>query len=418
MLVKTLLNRCHPIKGFVYCDARLVDEDKGPQLQVTVRPRAGTRARCAKCERRGPTYDTAKTPRRFAFIPVWTFAVTLLYCMRRVDCQQCGVTTEKVPWAEGKNRTCNAYRVVLARWAKRLPWQDVARIFEVGWGVVYRSVAWVVAYGKANRTLDAIEAVGIDEVAVWKGHKYLTVVYDIGKDSVRLLWVGKDRTEKTLHGFFDVLGDSRSKAIKYVASDMWKPYLKVIAERAGQALNILDRFHIVKHLNEAIDEVRRKEAKKMADDGYDPVLKRSRWCFLKRPENLTPGQETKLAEVLQYNLRTVRAYVLKEAFEAFWHYRSSRWAGWFLDRWCTRVMRSRLDPMKKFVGMVRSHRELILNWFRASGEVSNGISEAMNCNVKLAIRKARGFRSLKVLEIALFHQLGRLPEPETTHRFC
>jgi transposase len=279
-------------------------------------------------------------------------------------------------------------------------------------------VAWVVAYGKANRTLDAIEAVGIDEVAVWKGHKYLTVVYDIGKDSVRLLWVGKDRTEKTLHGFFDVLGDSRSKAIKYVASDMWKPYLKVIAERAGQALNILDRFHIVKHLNEAIDEVRRKEAKKMADDGYDPVLKRSRWCFLKRPENLTPGQETKLAEVLQYNLRTVRAYVLKEAFEAFWHYRSSRWAGWFLDRWCTRVMRSRLDPMKKFVGMVRSHRELILNWFRASGEVSNGISEAMNCNVKLAIRKARGFRSLKVLEIALFHQLGRLPEPETTHRFC
>lgn len=422
MLVKTLLNRCHPIKGFVYGAVCLAEDENGPQsaleLQVNVQPRAGSKARCGGCGRKGPTYDTARTARRFSYIPFWAFSVVLLYCMRRVDCPDCGVTTEQVPWAEGKNRTCDAYRIFLARWAKRLPWQEVARIFGVSWGIVYRSVSWVVSYGLSHRKLDGVEAIGIDEVAVWKGHKYLTVVYEISKGSVRLLWVGKDRTEETLRGFFDMFGEARSKALKYVASDMWKPYLTVIAERAGQALNILDRFHIAKHLNQAIDEVRRKEAKQMAADGYEPVLKRSRWCFLKRVENLTSGQATKLAEVLQYNLRTVRAYVLKEAFEAFWQYRTARWAGWFLDRWCTRVMRSRLEPMKKFVAMLRSHRELLLNWFRANKEISNGISEAMNCNVKLALRKARGFRSLKVLETELYHQLGRLPEPPTTHRFC
>ena len=422
MLVKTLLNRCHPIKGFVYDTDRLVPSPDGAQgtyeLQVVVRPRGGNRACCGKCGRTGSTYDTSRKPRRFAFIPLWGFAVALLYCMRRVKCEVCGVTTEQVPWADGKNQTCNVYRAFLARWAKRLSWEEVARVFGVGWGVVYRSVQWVVAYGLAHRSLDGVESIGIDEVAVWKGHKYLTVVYDIGKGGARLLWVAKDRTEDSLRGFFDALGKKRSDAIKYVASDMWQPYLTVIAERTKQALNVLDRFHVAKLLNKAVDEVRRRESKQMAADGYVPILKRTRWCFLKRPTNLTSNQAAKLADVLQYNLRTVRAYLLKEAFDALWQYTSPWWAGWFLDRWCTRAMRSRLEPMKTFVGTLRTHRELLLNWFRAKKQISNGIAEAMNCNVKLALRKARGFRSLKALEVALYHQLGNLPEPVAIHRFC
>ena len=156
----------------------------------------------------------------------------------------------------------------------------------------------------------------------------------------------------------------------------------------------------------------------MSAKGYEPILKNSRWCFLKRPENLTERQGEKLDDVLQYNLRTVRAYLLKEALDAFWTYKSPYWAGWFLDRWCARAMRSRIEPIKKFAKTLRRHRELILNWFHAKGEISSGCVEGLNTNVKLALRKARGFRTFNVAETALYHELGRMPEPPSTHRFC
>jgi len=140
---------------------------------------------------------------------------------------------------------------------------------------------------------------------------------------------------------------------------------------------------------------------------------------LKRPENLTDTQHDKLTDVLRYNLRSVRAYLLKESLDAFWQYDSALWASWFLDKWCTRALRSRLEPMKKIARTLRSHHDLILNWFIAKREISSGAVEGMNTNAKLAIRKARGFRTYEALETALYHQLGHLPEPAfLTHRFC
>lgn len=414
MMVKTVLNRCHPLRSFVYGEARFV----GDAVHVEVRPRASSRGRCSGCEQRGPTYDTAREPRAFAFVPLWGFAVYLLYCMRRIDCARCGVRTETVPWADGKHRCCNVYRLFLARWARRLPWSEVAVIFSTSWQVVYRSIQWVVAYGMEHRCLDGIGAIGVDEVSIWKGSKFLTVVYQIDRGSRRLLFVARERTEKSLHGFFDMLGAQRSAAIGFVASDMWRPYLNVIAKRANHALHVLDRFHVVAKLNKALDEIRAKEARALAANGYEPVLKRARWCFLKRPENLTDTQAAKLDDVLQFDLRSVRAYLLKESFEAFWTYTSPYWAGWFLDKWCERAMRSQLDPIKKFARTLRKHRALLLNWFRAKKEISSGCVEGLNTNVKLALRKARGFKTYEVAETALYHELGRLPEPSFAHRFC
>jgi transposase len=414
MKLQTILNRCHRFSGFVYGEGRFVEDS----IHIDVQPRKGSKPLCSRCGRKGTIYDTARTARAFEFVPLWGFAVALWYFMRRVDCDRCGVTTERVPWADGKNRTCNAYRLFLARWAKRLSWTEVAEIFHTSWGVVHRAVKWVVDYGLARRDLDGIESVGVDEISVWKGQKYLTVVYQIDEGVRRLLWVARERTEESLHGFFDMLGETRTQALRFVASDMWKPYLNVLAERAAQALNVLDRFHVVRKLGEAIDKVRAQEAREMVRKGFDPVLKHSRWCFLKREENLSTEQQLKLADVLQYDLRTVRAHLLKHSFELFWTYKSAYWAGWFLDKWCKRAMRSRLEPMKKFVGTLRNHRDLLLNWFRAKGEISSGAVEGLNTNAKLALRKARGFRTYEVMETALYHQLGRLPEPQLTHTFC
>lgn len=152
--------------------------------------------------------------------------------------------------------------------------------------------------------------------------------------------------------------------------------------------------------------------------GYEPVLKHSRWCLLKRPAHLTAKQIVKLKELLQYNLQAVRAYLIREDFQRFWEYKQPYWAGRFLREWCTRTMRSKLEPMKDVARSLREHEELLLNGFRAKGEISSGIVEGFNNKAKLTMRKAYGFRSSEGIEIALYHQLGNLPEPQVTHRFC
>ena len=164
--------------------------------------------------------------------------------------------------------------------------------------------------------------------------------------------------------------------------------------------------------------MRAKEVKALKAKGFEPVLTSTRWLLLKRPENLTEKQEPRLADLLQYNLHTVRAYLLREDFQSFWNYRSPYFAGQFLDRWCRRTMRSRLEPMKKVVRSLRTYRKLLLNWFRAKGAISAGVVEGFNNKAKLTMRKAYGFRTYKAIEVALYHTLGDLPEPQITHKCC
>jgi len=140
--------------------------------------------------------------------------------------------------------------------------------------------------------------------------------------------------------------------------------------------------------------------------------------LLKRRENLTDQQTVQLRELMKYNLRSLRARLLREDFQRFWEYASPSWAGKFLDEWCRRTMRSRLGPMKKVAASLRRHRPLILNWFRARGAISAGIVEGFNNKAKLTTRKAYGFRTFEAEQIALYHALGALPEPEFTHEFC
>jgi transposase len=199
---------------------------------------------------------------------------------------------------------------------------------------------------------------------------------------------------------------------------MWQPYVQTIRERAGDAVHILDRYHVMAKMNRAIDEIRAAEAKQLKRDGHEQILKHSRWCLLKRPENWTEKQTAKMSELLKYNLKSVRAHLMREDFQRFWLYRSPAWARKFMREWCTRTMRSQLEPMKKMARSLREHEELLINWFRAKGEISAATVEGFNNKAKLTMRKAFGFRSDEVVTIALYHTLGALPEPESTHRFC
>jgi len=305
----------------------------------------------------------------------------------------------------------------LARWARRLSWKEVAENFRTSWDKVFEAVEHVVAYGLEHRQLGPIDAIGVDEIQYAKGHKYLTLVYQIDLGVTRLLWVGKERTIESFRGFFTVIGDELASKICFVCSDMWEPYLKVIREKCSEALHILDRFHIVAKMNKALDEVRAGESRRMAREGFMPVLKKSRWLLLKRKENLKAEQRFRLRDLLRYNLKTVRAYLLKEAFQQLWDYNSPTWAGKFLDQWCRQVMRSRIEPMKTIARSMRQHHELILNYFRAQKLFSSGVVEGLNNKAKVTMRKSYGFRTFRVLELALYHSLGKLPEPECPHEF-
>jgi transposase len=287
----------------------------------------------------------------------------------------------------------------LSRWARRLSWQETAQAFGTSWECVYRSVEWFVQWGLAHRKLAGVESIGVDEIH-WgqsKGaNSFLTVIYQIDRHCRRLLWVGPKRTQTTLRRGLAALGPEVVGGLRFVCTDMWRPYLNVIAAQVGQALHVLDRFHITSHLNQAVDQVRRAESTRVRGRA-----------------------KHKLCGLLHAKLGTGRAWMLKKTFQDFWHYRSLTWARAFLDVWTTRALRSRLEPMQKVARMLRSHEELILNWFKAKGEISSGAVEGLNNKIRVVTKRSYGFRTYDAMEIALYHTLGKLPEPnEFTHKFC
>ena len=416
MLLKTILNHIEKHASFIYGQIRLVRGGASELIEVQVRCRKRSRPVCSVCSRRGPRYDTLSR-REFQYVPLWGIPVVFLYSMRRVDCRRCGIRVESVPWAVGKRQTTCSFEWFLATWARRLSWSEVAQIFGTSFETVFRAVERAVEWGRAHADYSGIEAIGIDEIQ-WKfGQTYLTLVYQIDVGIRRLIWIGEHRTLGTINAFFEWFGAERMAHLRFVCSDMWKPYLRAIREKVSHALHILDRFHIVAHLGKAIDEVRAAEARQLRFKARGQLLKGSRWAILRRPENRSADEDIKLRDILRANLRTARAVLLREELYAFWTYYSRTWAGKFLDLWCRKVMRSRIEPLKKFARMMRNHRELILNWFDAKA-LSSGIVEGLNAVAKLTMKKAFGFRTYRAIEVALYHRLGDLPDPPTIHRFC
>lgn len=412
MLIKTLLNDCYPVKLFVYGKTSLT----GKTISIEISARKGSRGICSKCNREAPGYGRLKE-RRYRFIPLWGYDVEFVYRPRRVQCPEHGVIVERLPWADSKSPICEPFKIFLASWAKMLSWDRTARQFRVSWRNVFESVEYVVEYGLKHRVLTGINAIGVDEIQYLVGQKYLTLVYQIDAGSRRLLFVGKDRTAKTLLRFFYRFKGCTDQ-IKFVCSDLWKPYLKVIKRKLKHCVHILDRFHVAQYLGKAVDETRREEASQLKRDGFEPILEKTRWCLLKGKKKQKASQLAKLKDLLRYNLKTVRCYLLKEAFQQIWTYKSRWGAKRFLKVWLERAMRSRLPEIKKVAKSLRKHQDLLLNYFAVKERLSNGPVEGLNLKAKLAMRKAYGFRKFRTIELALYHQLGELPTPPLTNRFC
>lgn len=318
MLVETIVRKTlginrHRVKKVVQEDGKLV---------IYLAHDRRFRLICSSCGFKGPGYDTL-AQRRWQHVPLWGIPVELAYAPRRVECAQCGVKIEALPWNQGKSPVSKPLSVVLATWAKLLAWDVVGKLFGFHWNTVRKAVKNIVDYGLEHRDTDNVLYIGIDEISRKRRHVYQTQVYDLTKK--RLLWSGQDRTAETLKAFFDEWGEQRCKKIEAVCCDMWAPYVDVVKSRLPHAILVFDKFHIIRHLMDAVDQVRREEAREK--QAQDPtVLKNTRYIWLKNPWNLTELQKTKLSDLEKLNLKTNRAYLLKEAFRGFWSYTYQAWA--------------------------------------------------------------------------------------------
>lgn len=400
----------------------LRNEGRAEAIQIRLQAHKGIRGKCSQCGRSAPGYDRLEE-RNWQHVPVWGIPTYFCYAPRRVQCPEHGIGVEAIPWSEGKRPFTRAMMGFLARWARRLSWRETATVFHTSWEAVYRSVQWFVEWGLAHRKLENVRSLGIDELHWGRGkgaNNFITVLYQLDQGCRRLLWVGPRRTQATLKRGLKALGPEVVKGLRFVCSDMWKPYVQVIAREAQHAVHVLDRFHITLHLNQAVDEVRRAESSRLRAAGKASAqrLKHMRWQLLRRGRSVRGRARQKLHTIWLSKLATGRAWELKETFDHFWKYKSVLWAQAFLDYWCLRAVRSRLEPMMKVARMLRAHEDLILNWFRAKGEISSGAVEGLNNKIRVVTRRSYGFRTYEAIELALYHTLGRLPEPETTHSFC
>jgi len=393
-------------------DHKIVNiEANDDKIAITLEKKYLHKLPCNICGRRYHSKDRLEK-RTWRHIPIWGIPVLLHYQPRRVKCDTCGVKVEKIPWSYGKSSLSVPLIILLATFAKLLAWDQVAVLFNVSWSTVYNAVKRAVDYGLKRRDLSKVCIIGIDEISRKKGHIYHTNVYDLELKS--LLWSGEARKADTLTIFFDEMGDEFAENLDGICCDMWDPYIKVVKERASNAKIVFDKFHLIKHLLDAVDKVRKEEARKLEEEGENP-LKNTKYIWLKNPWNLTPKQKQQLGYLHKLNLKISKAYLLKEAFREFWSYDNREEAEQYLKKWFWWATHSRLKPIRDFAWLLRNHKENILSWFDLP--IDNGAVEAMNNNAKEISHRARGFRTGKLFTLAMLHCLGGLQMPKIRHKF-
>ncbi len=281
----------------------------------------------------------------------------------------------------------------------------MAALFHVAGGTVADAVEEAVAYGLAHQDLSDVTHIGIDEISRKKGHVYVANVYDLS---------GEGRTKATLEAFFAFLGPERTAKLEGICCDMWQPYIDVIKDKAPQAVLVFDKFHIVRHLTEAVDQVRRDEIREKGT-AHKALMADTRYIWLKNPWNLTDKQQARFSTLEHLNLKINRAYLLKEAFRQFWTYSKPGWAERYLNKWFWWATHSRLQPMRDFAWMLRRHQDDILNYFKMP--IHNGTVEGLNNKAKVISHKAYGFRNPTYYIRNLYHCMAELPLPKTVHTF-
>ena len=376
-------------------------------LYLQVRPR-WCNPRCGQCRKPAPGYDRQPL-RTWQHLPWGRAFVYLLYAPRRVECSDCGVRTEQVPWAEGNTRFTLEFEEMVAYLAQVTDRTRVSELLGVSWQTVGSIVERVVRRRSDSSRLDDLKRIGVDEFSYRKRHRYITIVVD--HDRRRVVWAKEGNTAEVLEGFFKELGLDRCFKIKEVTIDMSAAYIKAARDWLPQATIIFDRFHVQKLASDALDEVRRSIVRELNDAEDASVVKGTRFALLKNPWDLSQREEEKLSEVQRKNRPLYRAYLLKETLARALDYHQPKRATDTLRDWLSWASRSRLKPFVRVAGTIRKHFEGVLAYVK--GRLTNGFTEGINNKLRMVARRAFGFHSAKALISMLFLTCGgiRLDPP-------
>ncbi len=367
------------------------------RVLVRVRRHGNAKPRCPKCGRvmGGEWRWTRHTWRHF---DLFRIRCDLVADIREARCKTHGRRVESVPWAYGRAKHTAPFDHQVASLVQVADKSAASRMFGICWRTVGGIVERVVDAFLPNDLLEGLEAIAVDETSYKRKHQYLTVVVDLL--SGRVVWVGEGKSAETLGGFFEQLGPRRRASISVVCMDMGGAFRKAVKHWLPDADIVYDRFHVLKLLLDAVDEVRRDACRKTGGVAGHP-LKNTRFALLRNPKHLRPEDHESIARVQKTNRYLARAYELRVSFEDLWIIYDEDEARRFLARWTRSALLSRIQPLRKFARTVREHLEGILGFFRYWRQTSGPI-EGMNNKIKLAIHRAYGFHSVSALT-AMIH---------------
>lgn len=376
-------------------------------LAIEVRP-TWRLSRCGRCCRRAPRYDR-RPLRRWRHLPWGRTRVDLLYAPWRVDCGDCGVRVEQVPWAAAGSRFTHDLEEMAAYLAQVTDRTQVSRLLGISWQTVGSIIQRLVAERLDPERLQGLRRIGVDEFSYRKRHRYLTLVVD--HDRRRVVWASEGRSAQTLEGFFDLLGTDGRDQIELVTIDMAAGYIKAVENSLPNAQIVFDRFHVERLAHDALDEVRRAMVREVKGTAEGKAIKGLRFLLLKHPDNLSSGQELKLSEVQRTHLRLYRAYLLKETLAEALEQDDVDAARQVLRAWLAWASRSRLPPFVKAARTIRKYFDGVLAYVQT--RLTNGLTEGFNNKLRVIARRAYGFHSPEPLIAMLLLTCGgiRLDPP-------
>lgn len=374
-------------------------------VEVHVTHPEGVRWACPQCDRELAVQDHA-TERSWRHLDTCQLQTVLRARVPRVNCPEHGVLQIKVPWAQSRGR----FTQLMERWIIDVLQQcatisGACRLLRLSWDEVFGVMERAVRRGQSRKQPRLLRQIGIDEKAFRKGHSYTTIVSDIEHSTIEYL--ADERTRESLEGFYSSLTADQCKAIEAVAVDMWEPYVQATHAYVPDAARkiVFDRFHIMQHIGQAVDAVRKAEHRALRAEG-DNTLIRTKYLWLRSQENLTDARRAQLTLLLGQNLKVARAWAIKEALRRLWDYQREGWARRYFARWFHWATHSRLEPIRQVAHMLKRRLDNIITYCRL--RVTNAVAEGINSKLMAIKRRACGYRNPSHFKTAAYFFCGGL----------
>lgn len=384
--------------------ARIELKGKEQRVDLWIEYGEGAKFPCSECGQQSPLRD--HRDRVWRHLDSCQFA-TYVHCeVPRVECGTHGVRQVTVPWSEPGSQFTALFERLAIDLLRECSVQGAARILGVSWDEAFGIQKRAVGRGLARRKAQPLRQLGIDETAARRGHRYLTVVADLERQQVE--FVTEHRKRESIDRFYQTRPKESWEQVEAIAMDMWEPYYSsTLAHVPGAAEKIIfDRFHVMQHLGEAVDRVRRQEHGQFLKAEGESPLRKTKYLWLFSRENIPEERFEDFHALLQKNLKVARAWMLKELLREMWKYRYAGNARRFFEEWYASAIRSRLAPIKKVARMLRGHVKNLVTY--AKHRITNAVTEGINSKIQAIKKTACGFRNMEHFKIAIYFHCGGL----------